>query len=73
MKTIPKGVTNQMKALDEYILMVLFVLLLKKFISFLQTKPKGVTTQMKAHLDEYILMVLFVLLLKRVHLLAKET
>ena len=26
----PKGVTTQMKALDEYILMVLFVLLLKK-------------------------------------------
>ena len=26
----PKGVTTQMKALDEYILMVLFVLLLKR-------------------------------------------
>ena len=26
----PKGVTTQMKALDEYILMVVFVLLLKR-------------------------------------------
>ena len=26
----PKGVTTQMKALDEYFLMVLFVLLLKR-------------------------------------------
>ena len=26
----PKGVTTQMKALDEYIVMVLFVLLLKR-------------------------------------------
>ena len=56
-----------MKALDEYILMVLFVLLLKGSFS-VQTKPKGVTTQMKA-LGEYILMVVFVLLLKRVHFL----
>ena len=48
-----------MKALDEYILMVLLVLLLKRIHNFfLQTKPKGVTIQMKA-LDEYILMVLF--------------
>ena len=38
-----------MKALDEYILiMVLFVLLLKG-VHFLATKPKGVTSQMKAH------------------------
>ena len=29
-QTKPKGVTTQMKALDEYILMVLFVLLLKR-------------------------------------------
>ena len=28
--SIPKGVTTQMKVLDEYILMVLFVLLLKR-------------------------------------------
>ena len=28
--TKPKGVTTQMKVLDEYILMVLFVLLLKR-------------------------------------------
>ena len=61
-----------MKALDEYILMVLFVLLLKREFIFLQTKPNGVTSQMRA-LDEYILMVLFVLLLKRVHFLANET
>ena len=60
-----------MKALDEYILMVLFVLLLKR-VHFLKTKPKGVTTQMKA-LDECILMVPFVLLLKRVHFLVNET
>ena len=59
------------KDLDECILMVLFVLLLKR-VHFLPTKPKGVTTQMKA-LDEYILMVLFVLLLKRVHFLTNET
>ena len=57
-----------MKALDEYILMVLFLLVLAKETSFScnKTKPKGVTTQMKA-LDEYFLMVVFVLLLKRVH------
>ena len=30
MQTKPKGVTTQMKALDEYILMVLFVLLLER-------------------------------------------
>ena len=48
-----------MKALDEYILMVLFVLLLKR-VRFLVMKAKAVTTQMKA-LDEYILMVLFVI------------
>ena len=30
MQTKPKGVTTQMKALGEYILMVLFVLLLKR-------------------------------------------
>ena len=59
-----QGVTTQMKALDEYILMLLFVLLLRR-VHFLA----GVTTQMKA-LDEYILMVLFVLVLKRVHFLA---
>ena len=29
-KRNPKGLTTQMKALDEYILMVLFVLLLKR-------------------------------------------
>ena len=61
MQMKPKGVTIQVKALDEYVLMVMFVLLLKR-VHFLA----GVTTQMKA-LDEYILMVMFVLLLKRVH------
>ena len=35
----PKGVTTQMKALDEYNLMVLFV----RESIFLQMKPKGVT------------------------------
>ena len=30
LKSSPEGVTTQMKALDEYILMVLFVLLLKR-------------------------------------------
>ena len=44
-----------MKGLDEYILMVLFVLLLKRVI-FLYTKPKGVTTQMKAR-DVYICVI----------------
>ena len=56
-----------MKALDEYILMVLFVLLLKR-VHFLVNETyicKGVTTQMKA-LDEYFLMVVFTLLLNRV-------
>ena len=51
MQTKPKGVTTQMKALDENILMVLFVLF--KRVQFLETKPKGVNTQMKA-IDEYI-------------------
>ena len=58
-------VATQMKGLDEYIIMVLFVLLLKR-VHFL------VTTQTKA-LDEYTLMVLFVLLLKRAHFLANGT
>ena len=61
----PKRVAIQVKALDKYILMVLFVLLL-------QTRPKRVTIQVKA-LEEYILMVLFVLLLKRVHFLTNKT
>ena len=60
-----------MKALNEYILIVLFVYYWREF-SFLQMKPKGVTIQMKA-LNEYILIVLFVLLLKRVQFLANET
>ena len=67
----PNGVTTQMKALDEYILMALFVLSLKR-VNFLQTKPQGVTTQMKA-LDEYILMVVLTLLLNRVHVFANFT
>ena len=44
-----------MKALDEFILMALFVLLLKRV-----NLPKSVTTQVKV-LDEYILMVLCLL------------
>ena len=40
-----KGVTIQMKALDEYILLVRVIT--EEFI-FLQTKPKCVTIQMKA-------------------------
>ena len=60
-----------MKALNEYILVVLFVLLLKR-VHFLANETKGVTTQMKA-LNEYLLIVLFVLLLKRVQFLANET
>ena len=36
-QTKPKGVTSQMKALGEYILMVLFVLLLKR-VHFLVNK-----------------------------------
>ena len=58
-----------MKALDEYFLMVLFVLLLKR-VQFLVNETQSVTTQMKA-LDEYSLMALFVLLLKRVRVLHK--
>ena len=54
-----------MKALDEYFLMVLFVLLLKR-VQFLVNETQSVTTQMKS-LDEYSLMALFVLLMKRVH------
>ena len=58
-----------MKALDEYIITVLFVLLLKRVHFFVnEFKPKGVTTQMKA-LDEYILKVLFELFLKEVFLM----
>ena len=56
-----------MKAIDEYILMVLFVLLLKRVLFLVNETYKCMTTQMKA-LDKYISMVLFVLLLKRVHL-----
>ena len=61
----PKCVPTQMKLFDEYILLVLSVLVLKS-VHTLQTKSKGVTTQMKAF-DEYILMVLSVLVLKSVH------
>ena len=39
-----------MKALDGYILMVLFVLLYWREFIFLYMEPKGVTTQMKADL-----------------------
>ena len=57
-----------MKALDEYILMVLFLLVLAKETSFScnKTKPKGVTTQMKA-LDEYFLIMVFTLLLNKLY------
>ena len=57
-----------MKAVDQYIQMVMFLLLLKIVNLFLQMKPKSVTTQVKA-LDECILIVLFVLLLKSLILL----
>ena len=49
-----------MKALDEYILMVLFVLLLKRVHFLANETQRCQTTQLKA-LDEYILMELFVL------------
>lgn len=41
-----KGVTTQMKVLDEDSLTILFMLLLKRFFKFLakKKKPKGVTT-----------------------------
>ena len=55
-----------MKALEEYILMVVCTVT-EEFI-FLRRKSKRVTIQMKA-LDECILMVFF-LLLKKVHFLA---
>ena len=55
-----KGVTIQVKALYECILMVLFVLLLKR-VHFL---VKGATTQVET-LDNYILMIEFVSLLER--------
>ena len=58
-----------MKALNEDILMVLFVLLLEREFVFLEMKRKGVTNQMKA-LNEDILMVLFALLLEIVYFLA---
>ena len=45
-------------SVNEYILMVLFAVLLKRVHVF-QMKPKGVTIQMKA-LDEDILLVLYV-------------
>ena len=62
-----------MKALNEYILMILFVLLLKR-VHFLsnETQFKGGSYQMKALMNSKINMVL-VLLLKRVHLLSYET
>ena len=70
MQMKPKGVTTQTNALDEYIIRVLIVLLLKR-VHFLQMKPKGVTTQTNV-LDEYIIMVLIVLVLKKVHFLAND-
>ena len=60
-----------MKALDEYFLMAVFTLLLKRVNGFADfvcygslsptsgTKPKGVTIQMKA--NEYFLMAVFTL------------
>ena len=57
-----------MKALNEYILVVLFVLLLKR-VHFLANETKGVTTQMMKALDEYFLMITFLSLLKKVHFL----
>ena len=59
MQKKPKGVTTQKKALDEYILMVLLVLLLKRVHFLVNETCKGVTIQNA--LSEYILMVLFVL------------
>ena len=63
MQTKPKGVTTQMKALDEYILMVLFVLLLQR-VHFLVNKTsrclKAVFTEVKA------LMLLLVIAKERV-------
>ena len=59
MQTKPKDVTTQKKALDEYILMILLVLLLKRVHFLVNETCKGVTIQNA--LSEYILMVLFVL------------
>ena len=55
-----------MKALNEYFLLVVFMLLLNRVHLLVLTKPKGVTTQMKA-LDENFLMVVFMSLLNVVH------
>ena len=65
----PKGVTTQIKALDKYILMVLFLILLKIFHA-LTNETKDVTIQMLQCLSEDIRIALFVLLLKSVHYLA---
>ena len=59
--SLSKGVTTQMKALNEYISNGTVCVVTEE-----SSLSKGVTTQMKA-LDEYILMVLFVLLLERAH------
>ena len=61
LQTKPKGVTTHMKALDEYILMVLFVLLLKR-VHFLASE-----TQECDHSNEnsrWEHNILFVLLMK---------
>ena len=61
LKKLNKGATIEMKALNKCILMVLFVLVVKR------EQDLSVTTQNA--LREYILMALFMLLLKRVHFL----
>ena len=57
----------RMKVLDEYILILLYLLLLTR-VHCLANEPKGVSTQMKAP-GEYILMVMFALM-KTFHFLA---
>ena len=59
-----------MKALNEFFVMVLFVLLLKR-VHFIANLSKGVTIQMKA-LNEYSLIVVLMLLLNRVHVFTKK-
>ena len=45
--------THQMKAFDEYILMVQFLLLLNRVHFLVNESSKGVTTQMKASMSTF--------------------
>ena len=59
----PHGVTIQMKAIEQYFPVVLFVMLYKVVLLSLWMKSYGVTIQMKAT-EQYFPLVLFIMLYK---------